>query len=94
MNITYAQEAGQELVQTIAESQGWNLANIFGWAIGIGALLALGVIIWGGILWSTSEIANKKEDAKEWIKGAVYGLLLLILAFLILNTINPEILKF
>lgn len=94
MNITYAQEAGEGLAQTVAETAGWNLANIFGWAIGVGALLALGVIIWGGILWSTAEIAHKKEDAKEWIKGAIYGLLLLILAFLILNTINPEILRF
>ncbi len=90
MNIVYA----QEVVREIAEGSGFNLANIFGWAIGVGALLALGVIIWGGILWSTAEIAHKKEDAKEWIKGAVYGLLLLILAFLILNTINPEILRF
>lgn len=97
MNIIYkalAQTNGSEVAGTVAKSFDFDLANIFGWAIGVGAILAFGVIIFGGVLWSTSEIVNKKADAIEWIKGGVYGLLLLIISWLILNTINPEILQF
>jgi len=96
MNIAQAQQTGGEIAGEVVQKVAGNfdLANIFGWAIGVGALLALGAIIWGGILVSTSELAHKKEDGKEWIKSAIFGLLLLIGAFLILNTINPEILEF
>ena len=96
MNIAKAQQTGGEIAGEVVQKVAGNfdLANIFGWAIGVGALLALGAIIWGGILVSTSELAHKKEDCKEWIKSAIFGLLLLIGAFLILNRINPEILEF
>jgi len=67
--------------------------NILNWAIGIGGVIALGVIVYGGILYTASAgNSSVKGEAKEWIKAAVYGLLLLIGAYLILNTINPTIL--
>ena len=88
------QDTASEVVQTVATKAGFDIGNILTWAIGIGAVMALVVIMWGGILWSTSEIAHKKAEAQEWIKGAIYGLLLLLGAYLILNTINPEILQF
>jgi hypothetical protein len=68
-------------------------SSLLNWAIGIGSVVALGVIIYGGILYTASAgNASLKGDAKEWIKAAVYGLLLLLSAYLILNTINPAIL--
>ncbi len=71
---------------------GINVNNIFNWALGIGGLLALGIIIYGGILWTTAG-GNESRigDAKEWIKSAVFGLLLLFAGYLILNTINPAL---
>jgi len=67
--------------------------NILNWAIGIGGLLALGVIIYGGILRIVSAgDPSMQEEATKWIKAAIYGLLLLLGAYLILNTINPAIL--
>lgn len=68
--------------------------NVLNWAIGIGGLLALGVIIYGGVLYIVSAgFPSRQGDAKEWIKAAIYGLALLLGAYLILNTINPAILR-
>jgi hypothetical protein len=60
----------------------------------IGGLLAVFFLILGGIAYMTSEIANKKDEAKKRIRGALLGLGLLIVSYLILNTINPELLQF
>ncbi|HEY4496860.1 MAG TPA: hypothetical protein VI432_01800 [Candidatus Paceibacterota bacterium] len=87
--------AQNSIARDVAASAGFDLANIFQWAIGVGAILAVGVMIFGGVKY-TAAVGNPsiQTDAKEWIKGAVFGLLLLIGAYLILNTINPGILKF
>jgi len=86
--------AGSEIAKDVAGQYKFDLSNIFGWAIGVGALLALGVIIFGGLKYATSGISEAQSDGKEWIKAAIYGLALLLGAYLILRTINPDILKF
>lgn len=98
INKVWAQDV-QEEVETAIETgvggilPGFDINNIFGWAIAIGALVALGVIVFGGIRYASSGgNESQVDDAKKWIWAAVYGLLLLIGAWLILNTINPEIL--
>lgn len=69
------------------------LGNIFIWAMGIGAVLASGVIIYGGVLRIVSAgNSSSQEEATKWIKAAIYGLLLLLGAYLLLKTINPAIL--
>ncbi|MEK7144047.1 MAG: hypothetical protein AAB820_01815, partial [Patescibacteria group bacterium] len=51
-----------------------------------------GVIIYGAILYTISAgNASKQADAKEWITAAIWGLLLLLAAYLILWTINKDI---
>lgn len=70
------------------------IANLYTWALGIGGLVALGIIVFGGILYTVSAgNASKQDDAKQWITGALIGLLLLFGSYLILNTINPELIK-
>src|SRR3989344_1369172 len=54
---------------------------------------ALGALIYGAILWTVSEAVSSKQDAMEWIKGALLGLVLLLGAVLLLRTINPELVK-
>ena len=54
---------------------------------------ALGALIYGAILWTVSEAVSSKQDAMEWIKGALLGLVLLLGAVLLLQTINPELVK-
>lgn len=70
------------------------LPAIFNLSIGIAAAMAFVAITWGGILYATSDAIMGKEQGKEWITNAVWGLLLVIGAWAILNTINPNILEF
>ncbi len=72
---------------------GMSINNILAWAWGVGGVVALGVIIFGGVMYiSSAGNVSRQTDAKEWIKAAVYGLILLAAGYLILNTINPAIL--
>lgn len=66
------------------------MINIF---IGFAAVLAMVMIVMGGIQYMTSELIPSKEAGKERIKNAILGLLLALGAFLILNTINPDLLN-
>ncbi len=69
------------------------LTTIFGWGIAIAIVLAILVIVWGGIQYMTTDAFSEKTDGKEKIKGAVGGLILALVSWLILNTINPRILE-
>jgi hypothetical protein len=63
-------------------------------SITVAAILAVIFIVLGGFKYMTSESLSLKEEGKENIKNAIIGLILLSASFLILNTINPQILKF
>ncbi len=65
--------------------------NFYGIALGLAGASALGVLIYGAILWTLSGAVTSKQDALEWIWGAIWGLVLLLGAYLILNTINPDL---
>lgn len=60
---------------------------------GICAALAMLMIIIGGIQYMTSELMSSKESAKESITHAIFGFLLALSAYLILNTLNPDLLN-
>jgi len=62
-------------------------------ALGLAVAAAFGVLIYGAILWALSGAVTSKQDAKEWIWGAIWGLVLLLAAYLILWTINPDLIK-
>lgn len=61
--------------------------------LGIAGVLAVVMIVWGGIQYMTSELASSKEEGKKSITNAILGLLLALGAWLILNTINPDLLN-
>jgi hypothetical protein len=61
--------------------------------IGFGAVLAMVMIVMGGIEYMTDELISGKEAGKERIRNAILGLLLALGAYLILNTINPQLLS-
>ena len=66
--------------------------QVYVWSLGIGALLALLMTVLGGYYYMTSA-GNAEQASKgtEMIWGAVIGLVLLFGAYLLLNTINPDL---
>lgn len=60
-------------------------------AVGIAGL---GALVYGGLMYMLSGTITSKEEAKKQIWGAIAGLVLALSAYLILNTINPDLVKF
>ncbi|MCL5006563.1 MAG: hypothetical protein M1153_00220, partial [Patescibacteria group bacterium] len=71
-----------------------DFGNVLTWAMGIMTGLAVAIIIYGGVLYTASG-GNKSltEEGKKWIVAAISGIVILILAYIMLNTINPEVLR-
>lgn len=60
--------------------------------IGIAAVLAMIMIIAGGIEYMTSGSASGSEEGKKRILGAIMGLLIALGSYALLNTINSQLL--
>lgn len=70
------------------------IAAIYKYAIGIVGILATVIMMYGGIRWLTSGGSQEKiGEAKSWIVAALSGLLLTMASFLILTTINPDLVE-
>jgi len=68
------------------------VSNFYNWALGAGSMIALAIIIYGGVLYSASGgNPGRIEEAKKWMQHAVFGLILLLASYVILNTINPDL---
>jgi type IV secretory pathway VirB2 component (pilin) len=61
--------------------------------IGIAAVMAVIMIVIGGIEYMTSELISGKEAGKERITNAIFGLLIALGSWALLNTINPDLLN-
>ena len=60
--------------------------------IGLAAVTAVVMIVIGGMQYMTSELVSGKEEGRETITNAIFGLILALGAYAILFTINPSIL--
>jgi hypothetical protein len=70
------------------------LKGIYGLAIGIGSVIAVVMIIFAGFKYMYVESMNGKSDAKEQIQNAILGLLVILGSYIILRTINPDLVDF
>ncbi len=61
--------------------------------IGLCAVMAVVMIVMGGLEYMTSELISSKEEGKSKITGALFGLVIALGAYALLNTINPDLLK-
>ncbi len=87
--VTQAVGAGKRDVPAL----GTFFANMFYLWVGIAGILAVIMLMWGGIQYMTSEAIGGKEAAKSRIWSAIIGLILVLMSWLIIFTINPQILN-
>lgn len=68
------------------------IRKFYNYALAAVGVTALGAIIFGGIKYTVSAgNPSGQSDAIQWITGAVWGLVLLLGANLLLRTINPKL---
>ena len=67
--------------------------QVFNTLLAVAATLAVLMIMYGGVKYMTTDAWTGKEEAKDIIKNAVWGLVLALVSWLILYIINPDILS-
>ena len=69
--------------------------QIYVWSLGVAVLLALLMIVLGGYYYMTAAgNAEQAAKGKEFITGALIGVVILFCAYLLLNEINPDLVNF
>ncbi len=96
--LMFAQEPGVKTFQSIPGLE--NVGNLttqqyidalYVIAITAASILAVFKLIWAGVQYMLSEVVTSKQKAKQDIQGALLGLLLILGAVTLLNTINPNL---
>lgn len=70
------------------------IASIFTWSLNLVGLAILVNFIWAGFIWFTA--AGRPANitsAREKMLNSLIGGIILLAAYLILNTINPDLVK-
>lgn len=84
---------GRESVQVGSGGIAGYINFIVELVIGATTVLAVLFLVWAGIQYMTTESFTKKGEAKKTAQRALGGLLLALSSFLILNTINPDLVQ-
>ena len=70
------------------------LLNIYNYGIGLIGVLAAIVMMWGGLMWTTAGgDSGRLQEAQAWIFAALSGLVLALSSVMILNLVNPALIK-
>ncbi|MGC9598850.1 MAG: sensory rhodopsin II transducer [Minisyncoccia bacterium] len=68
------------------------VSGFYGFALLIAGILAFGAIVYGGIKYAASRgNPSAESEGKSWVTNALLGLLLLAGAYIILYTVNPQL---
>ncbi|MCG2690830.1 pilin [Candidatus Parcubacteria bacterium] len=71
------------------------IKSIYKYAIGAVGILAAVVLMFGGIIWITAGgSAERIGEAKAWITASLTGLILALCSYMILYTVNPNLVNF
>jgi hypothetical protein len=71
------------------------VSQIYIWSLGLSGILAVSVTVWGGYLvMSARGNGAQATKGKEYIYSALVGMVLLMSAYLLLNTINTDLTDF
>jgi hypothetical protein len=95
-----AQEAGMgkdaEGFYTIKDTAiGVFIKSVYKYAVGIVGILAAVVLMFGGVVWLTAG-GNQTRigEAKAWIGASLTGLIIVLTSYMILYTVNPDLVQF
>ena len=92
LEIIYPAVPGVQTPMTTKTALPDYLRYVFTFTIIISGLVAFGAMIYGGILYLTSTgDPTKISDAKDQVIASFLGLIIILSSFLILNTINPQL---
>lgn len=81
-------------VTVTGRTLGEYLSTVYVWFSGIVGILAAVMLLWGGFRWLTAAgNESRVESAKETIYSAIIAVILVLTAYTLLNTINPELVK-
>ncbi len=71
------------------------LSNLYKFGISIAAILAIFMISFGAFLYIVTSAGNssKMGNAKDMIFNAIFGLIVVLVAFLILFVVNPDLVR-
>ncbi|MDB5225647.1 MAG: hypothetical protein JWL87_599 [Candidatus Adlerbacteria bacterium] len=83
----YGPNQGQGSFQSLITSS-------FQLLLGAGATLAVVMLVLGALTYMFSDVVGNKTKALGRIRGAMWAIVLLMSSYLILNTINPELVTF
>ncbi|HMP85232.1 MAG TPA: hypothetical protein PKE08_01015 [Candidatus Paceibacterota bacterium] len=92
-NMEYVPLSGNDIFPSSSRTSFSDLVSLFfKWGIAIAIILSILFIVIGGIQYMTTDAIFDKSEGKQKISSAVAGLILALSTWLILNTINPQIL--
>jgi hypothetical protein len=90
LEVAYPTIAGQTLTQTSQLPE--YVLYLFNAGIFIGFFAVFISLIWAGVMYFVSATSiDLRSDAKDRVTGAISGLLILSLTYLIITTINPQL---
>jgi hypothetical protein len=71
------------------------IQGVYKYAVGTVGIVAAIVLMYGGVIWLTAGgNSSRVDEAKSWIGAALTGLVLTMTSYLLLSTINPELVDF
>ena len=69
------------------------ISKLFVFALSVGAIIAVVRLMWAGYLYMGSELWTSKDKARGIFREVIFGILLLLAIYLILQKINPQLLN-
>ena len=92
LNLEYPEFGGIDINNDESQDINQIIVWLYYFIIGISGFSAFFMFVWGGFKWSSSA-GNPTAigEAKDMITSAAIGVLIILSAYLILQTINPEL---
>lgn len=92
LNLNYPKIGGFNLNDPAQQNLDHAVAWVYYFVITISGIAVFTMLVWGGFTWLTSTgDPGKIADARDRIYSAFLGLIIILASFLIMRTINPEL---